>query len=204
MSQLESLDERDQIIFICRRLYDKGLFAGTDGNVSLRLKGKDRILITSSSTHKGLLSRDDLLVVGMDGKVVEGQGQPSSELPMHLAIYAAEEKTRAIVHVHPPWTLAVTLSMGSFPVDYLVESKIFLKDVPVAPFCRPGGEALARAVVNLLGEGPAIVLANHGAVTRGKRIQDAFYAAECLENTAKILALGSMLGTLRPIPDWKE
>ncbi len=203
MSWLRSLDEKDQIIFVCRRLYEKGLVAGADGNISMMLSGGNSVLITSSGTHKGLLTRDDLLTVGMDGKVVKGHGHPSSELAMHLAIYAAEERTKAIIHVHPPWTLAVTLSRGIFPVDYLVESRMLLKDVPVVPFRRPGGEGLAREVVNLLGEGPAIVLANHGAVTRGKTIQEAFCAAECLENTAKIFALGSMLGTPRPIPNWK-
>jgi L-fuculose-phosphate aldolase len=193
---------RLQVIKVCRQLYNKGLIAAADGNVSVRLAGGD-ILITPSGVHKGFLNEADLVVVDSEGHVLKGLGRPSSELVMHLAIYQQDPGAMAVVHTHPPWTLALSLSGNQLLPHLLIEGKMFLGDVTIVPFERPGTEALARAVGDALHKGPAQILAHHGAVTKGPTLWKAFELMECLEYTSRITALAKMLGEPVPLPEGK-
>ena len=199
MTILEDSDLRPDVIKVCRQLYNKGLIAAADGNVSVRLSGGD-ILITPSGVHKGFLNEADLVVVDSEGHVLKGLGRPSSELVMHTAIYRQDPGATAVVHTHPPWTLALSLSGNQLSPHLLIEGKMFLGDVTIVPFEMPGTEALARAVVDALHKGPAQILAHHGAVTRGPSLWKAFELMECLEHTSRITALAKMLGKPTPLP----
>ena len=196
----EDSELRLQVIKVCRQLYNKGLIAAADGNVSVRLAGGD-ILITPSGVHKGFLNEADLVAVDSKGHVLKGLGRPSSELVMHIAIYQQDPEAMAVVHTHPPWTLALSLSGNQLLPHLLVEGKMFLGDVTIVPFERPGTEALARAVVDALHKGPAQILAHHGAVTKGPTLWKAFELMECLEHTSCITALAKMLGEPAPLPE---
>jgi L-fuculose-phosphate aldolase len=198
----EDSELRPQVIKICRQLYNKGLIAAVDGNVSIRLSGGD-ILITPSGVHKGFLNEADLVAVNSEGHVLNGPGRPSSELVMHMAIYQEDPGAKAVVHTHPPWTLALSLSGNQLLPHLLIEGKMFLGEVAIVPFEGPGTESLARAVVDALHKGPAQILAHHGAVTRGPTLWKAFELMECLEHAARITALAKMLGEPAPLPeDW--
>ncbi len=187
------------MIEVCRRLYDRGLIAATDGNVSARLSDGN-ILVTPSGMHKGLLDRTDLIIIDPEGHVLEGYGRPSSELAMHMAIYQGDPKAMAVVHTHPPWTLALSLS-GHWPSShFLIESRLLLGKVSIVPFEGPGTEALAQAVAKALHQGPVQILAHHGAVTRGASLWEAFNLMECLEHTSRIVGLARMLGEPEPLP----
>ena len=200
MKALEADELRPQVIEICRRLYDKGLIAAADGNVSLRLSDGS-ILVTPGGTHKGFLNEADLIVVDPKGRVLKGYGRPSSELAMHMAIYREDSGTMAVVHTHPPWTLALSLS-GHWPLShFLIESKLFLGEVSILPFKRPGTEALAQAVAKALHRGPVQILAHHGAVTSAPTLWKAFNLMECLEHTSHIVGLARMLGNPKPLPE---
>ena len=200
MNALTEDELRPQVIEICRRLYDKGLIAATDGNVSVRLSNGD-ILVTPSGTHKGFLNEADLLIIDPRGHVLKGCRRPSSELAMHMAIYQGNPEIMAVVHTHPPWTLALSLS-GHWPSShFLIESKLFLDKVSIVPFERPGTEALAQEVAKALHLGPVQILAHHGAVTSGPSLWEAFNLMECLEHTSRIVGLARMLGEPEPLPE---
>jgi len=198
----EDSDLRPEVIKVCRQLYNKGLIAAADGNVSVRLSGGD-ILITPSGVHKGFLNEADLVVVDSEGHVLKGLGRPSSELVMHMAIYRQDLGATAVVHTHPPWTLALSLSGNQLSPHLLIEGEMFLGEVTMVPFEMPGTEALARAVVDALHKGPAQILAHHGAITRGPTLWKAFELMECLEHTSRITALAKMLGEPMPLPEGK-
>jgi L-fuculose-phosphate aldolase len=193
---------RPEVIKVCRQLYNKGLVAAADGNVSVRLSRGD-ILITPSGVHKGFLHEVDLIVVDFEGHVLKGLGRPSSELVMHMAIYRQDPGATAIVHTHPLWTLALSLSGNQLLPHLLIEGLMFLGEVTIVPFEMPGTEALARAVVDVLHKGPAQILAHHGAVTRGPTLWKAFELMECLEHTSHITALAKILGEPMPLPGEK-
>ncbi len=149
------------------------------------------------------MNEADLVVVDSEGHVLKGLGRPSSELVMHTAIYRQDPGATAVVHTHPPWTLALSLSGNELFPHLLIEGKMFLGEVTIVPFEMPGTEALARAVVDALHNGPAQILAHHGAVTRGPSLWKAFELMECLEHTSRITALAKMLGEPTPLPEGK-
>jgi len=192
---------RSEVIKVCRQLYNKGLIAAADGNVSVRLSGGD-ILITPGGVHKGFLREEDLVMLDSEGRIFKGQEghHPSSELAMHMAIYRQDPGTMAIVHTHPPWTLALSLSGYQLLPHLLIEGLMFLGDVSIVPFEMPGTKALARAVVAVSHKGPVQILAHHGAVTRGPTLWKAFELMECLEHTCRITALAKMLGEPKSLP----
>src|SRR5947208_1034863 len=105
----EELELRRQITLVCRRLYERGLIAGQDGNVSARLSN-GLLLVTPCGVSKVDVREDDLLVVTSDGRAVAGVGRPSSELGMHLRIYARRPEIRAVVHAHPPTATAFAVA----------------------------------------------------------------------------------------------
>jgi len=112
MSELEQLKE--EMILVGRALYNRGLIAGSAGNLSVRLKG-GKFLVTPTRRNKIFLRKEDLLVVNREGRVVEGEGKPTSEISMHISIYERRSDINAIVHAHPPYTVA--LSMVDFRLD---------------------------------------------------------------------------------------
>jgi L-fuculose-phosphate aldolase len=182
----------ETVISVCKILYQKGMLAGSDGNVSVRT-GKNEVLATISGVHKGLLRQEDLVVVDFEGQVLAGDGRPSSELAMHLEIYRRDMSINAVVHTHAPWTMALSLAGRGYDTSLLAESNILLGEVVEVPYYPPGTVELARAVASALGKGPALVLDNHGAVTVGSSLDEAFRFMECLEHNARIIALSYML-----------
>ncbi len=183
----------EQILVICRQLYQKGLLAGADGNVSVKAE-ENRVITTPSGAHKGFMTLEQLVVTDLEGNVVRGEGRPSSELAMHLAVYAADPACRAIVHTHAPYALALSLSGRRFAAERLAETEILLGEVVEVPFRPPGTVELAKAVASSVHKGPVQILERHGAVSRGKTLMEAFQLMECLEHNARILVMAALLG----------
>ncbi len=184
---------KHQVIVICRQLYEKGLLAGADGNLSVKLDA-DRVLTTPTGAHKGFLTEEELVITDLAGNVIEGPGRPSSELAMHVAIYEADPACRAIVHTHAPYALALSLSNRTFESSRLAETELILGEVAEVPYAPPGTFELARAVAACIDRGPVQILARHGAVSRGKTLMEAFQLMECLEHNARILVMAELLG----------
>jgi len=190
--------KRREISNISSLLYKRGLISGGEGNISIRLEGSN-VLITPKGVHKGFLLPEKCALVDLSGKVLSGP-EPSSELFLHLETYRKNPNLSAIVHAHPPWTTALYLSgKGIDNPPILAEVIHAIGKVAVVPYYRPGSSELAKGVSNALMESRACVLLNHGVVTCGKTLMDAFMLIECIENCAKITALGYMLGEPMPI-----
>ncbi len=183
---------RGQVVEICRRLYAKDMIAGADGNVSA--KEGDSFWLTPSGAHKGYLAPADPLLVDLEGRVLEGHGVPSSEWRIHASLYRDIPSCRAVVHAHPPWTLALSLSQVELRPFLLSEAELFLAEVVTIPFLPPGSGNLAAAVSQAAKSSKVVILENHGVVTWGADLLQAFNLMECLEHVSKITLLARGMG----------
>ncbi len=185
---------RREICEIYTLIYKRGLISGGDGNVSVRVSGTDRILVTPKGVHKGMLRPDELSLVALDGGHVSGP-LPSSELVLHLEVYRKREDVNAIIHAHPPWTTALYVAGKAVDRPFILsEAEMVLGRVGVVPYLPPGSTALATHTSNVLEEAKVCVLLNHGAISCGKDLMEAFMLMESLENCAKITVFTHLLG----------
>src|SRR4051794_30554844 len=192
----ESLAE--EIVAVCCRLYDRGLIAGQDGNVSVRLPS-GHILVTPAGLSKVDVTPDDLVELTLDGdQVTQGQSA-SSEIGMHLRIYRERADVRAVVHAHPPVATAFGVVGRDFMDAVLPEVIFHLGSVPLVPFAMPGTPALGEAMAPFLAAHDAFLLASHGATTVGPSLRLAHQRMESLEHAARILRAAESLGPLTPL-----
>ena len=197
-------DARRQIVRVCRRLYERGLIAGPDGNVSVRL-GADRVLVTPSGLSKVDVTEDVLVEVGLDGRPLagagEGGGRASSELRVHLAIYRARPDVVAVVHAHPPTATAFGVAGETIPERVLPEVICQMGSVALVPYATPGTDAAALAFAPFLAGHDAFLMANHGATTLGPTLEAAHQRMESLEHAARIVLAARLLGKVTPLTD---
>ena len=186
--------EREAICQVGKLLYDRGYVAANDGNISLKVE-EDRLLITPSGVSKGRMTPDMLLVTDLEGKVVEGDRHPSSEGKMHLAVYRGRPDVRAVVHAHPPVSTAFAVRREGLETPYLSELVAGLGKVPCTDaFAMLSTEEVPESVVPYLPDHNALLLANHGALTWGGELWEAFDRMEVVEHTAKIFLNLRLLG----------
>jgi len=190
-------DPRRDIVEYGRRLHANGFVAATDGNLSTRLPDGS-FLATPTGTPKEELAPELLAELDHEGQVVKAK--PSSEWPMHFAIYRVRSDVKAIVHAHPPFATALACSGRAIDHPFLSETVISLGSVPLVPFSLPSTPELAREVAESLRNHNAALLANHGAVTTGPDVRTAYYRLETLEQTARILCYAEMLGGGSSLP----
>lgn len=189
---------RRDIVTVCRRLWERGLIAGPDGNVSVRLS-VDRILVTPAGLSKVDVRPEDLVEVGLDGQRVRGERQPSSELAVHLRIYARRPDVGAVVHAHPPVATGFAVAGEGFASCILPEVIFQVGWVPLVPYEMPGTEALARQFDPFIPTHDAFLMANHGAVTAGPTLPIAHQRMESLEHAARILLTSRLLGRVNEL-----
>jgi L-fuculose-phosphate aldolase len=183
---------------VCRRLYERGLVAGPDGNVSVRLRD-GLILVTPSGMSKVDVTPDDLVLVNSGGEVRDGNRAPSSELRMHLRIYERRSDVFAIVHAHPPTATGFAVAGQSFMAPVLPEVILQMGEVPIVRYATPGTAALADSLDLYLNDHDAFLLANHGATTIGATLDLAHQRMESLEHAARIILTARMLGTVNEL-----
>ncbi len=179
-----------KIIRYGKLLYKRGLVSGTDGNLSSSKKDGG-FVVTASGVHKGLMDMDDLVTLDELGNKVEGRSKPSSEIPMHLAIYRGQKEARAIIHAHAPWCTASSLKKNKIDLSALAEGRILFPRVPVVPYYEPGSKELADAAKEAAQQSKVFILRAHGVVAWGKDLKEAFCLIEALEHNVRILALSS-------------
>ena len=184
---------RDELAYFGSMLYQRGLVAGTSGNISARL-GEDLVLSTPTGVCKGSIRPDDMVVVDLKGEHIGGAREVSSEIGMHLAIYRRRPDISAVVHAHP--TVATAFAVAGLPLDkpLLAENVLCLGQVPLAPYGMPGTPALAKSIESFIADHKAILLANHGAVTFDETLEQAYWKMESLEQVAHITLLTRLLG----------
>ncbi|MBU0984830.1 MAG: class II aldolase/adducin family protein [candidate division Zixibacteria bacterium] len=187
------------IIEIGRRLAERGLVAGTDGNLSVRV-ADDGVLITASGRPKGYLRPDDLVEVSLNGQSPIGASPPSSECDMHLSVYRARPDIGACVHAHPPHATAFAITGQALPSGVLPEVVVFVGDIPLTEYAPPGTPAVGASLAPYLKGHNAFLLRNHGVLTVGRTLEEAYHRMETVEHYARIILLARGLGVPEQIP----
>ncbi len=190
-----------QILELGRRMYERGFVAANDGNLSVRI-GEDAVLATPTGVSKGFMTEDMLVVTDLEGNLLEGTHRPTSELRMHLRVYAEDGDLRAVMHAHPPFSTAFAVAGIPLDAPILAEALLLLGEVPVAPFALPGTREVPEAVAPFVRGHRGILLANHGSLTWATDPVQAFYYMESIEHYAKISYFSQFgLGQARPLTD---
>jgi len=181
---------RAQLVSYSARLLDDGLAVGSAGNISMRVG--DVVAITPSGIGYHEMRAADVCVVTLDGAELEAPEVPSSETPMHLAVYAATS-ARAVVHTHSAEVIALSSARDELPaVHYAITG--LGGPVRVARYARFGSAGLAQAAVEALAGRQAAILANHGAITYGGSLAEAYDRALLLEWLARVYRLARSYG----------
>lgn len=168
-----------------RRLYERGFVASNDGNMSV-LVSAGTLWTTPTGVSKGFMTEDMLVKTDLAGTVLEGTRKPSSELKMHLRVYQENPDLRAAVHAHPP--VATSFAIAGLPLDrpILPEAIVQLGTIPVAPYAEPGTQAVPDSIAPFCRDYGGVLLANHGALTWGYDLTQAYYRMETLEYYAQV------------------
>jgi L-fuculose-phosphate aldolase len=182
----------------CRQLAAGGLIAGQDGNLSVRL-GPDRVLVTPSGLIKARLTARDMVEVDRSGRKRRGRRNPTSELDLHLRILTRRLDVGAVVHAHPPAATGFAVVGEEIPANLLPELIFLVGRVPIVPYGAPGTPELGDRVEPYLAEHDALLLANHGAVTMGRTLDQAWIRMETLEHAARIVVAARTVGRPQPL-----
>jgi 3-dehydro-4-phosphotetronate decarboxylase len=182
---------REEICEAGLSLFSRGLTSGSTGNISVRLSDGGW-LMTPTNASLGKLDPAMLSKFDVKGQLVSG-GKPTKEAFLHFCMYGQRADARAVVHLHSTHSVAVSLLADVDPRDALPPLTAYfvmrVGRLPLAPYFPPGDETLARAVETLAGEHHAVLLANHGPVVAGSSLENAQYATEELEETAKLFLM---------------
>jgi L-fuculose-phosphate aldolase len=197
---MEYEDLRKQVVDAGLKMFRKEMTHGTSGNISCRVPGKKKMLITPSSIPYEDIKPKDIILVNFAGEAEETGRNPSSETPFHLAIYKKREDVGGIVHSHSVYALAVAASGKTVPVFLDEMFSDIGGELVVADYALPGSEELANNILTKLEDKNALLLANHGAVCCGKDLKEAFHVAETVEKICRIFVLSSVLSEVKPLP----
>lgn len=189
---------RRAIVTVCRRLYERGLIAGQDGNVSVRLPGA-RVLVTPAGMSKVDVGPNDLVELALSGTPRRGEQRASSEVRMHLRIYERRPDVTAVVHAHPPTATGFAVAGEGLVACVLPEVIFQVGQVPLLPYATPGTDALADSFEPYVRTHDAFLLANHGATTVGPSLLLAHQRMESLEHAARILFTARQLGRVNEL-----
>ena len=179
---------RAEVVRVARLLRERGLAIGTSGNVGARLDD-GRIAITPSTMDYDEMTADDIVIVGADGSPSEGRHRPSSELHLHVAVFAARPEVKAIVHTHSPFATTFGAARREIPAVHYVLALLVAPGrdrLRVAPYATFGTEELARNAAATLGDDNAVLLANHGAIAVAGSLSSALSRAERVEELAML------------------
>ena len=185
----------------CRQLAAGGLIAGRDGNLSVRI-GKERALVTPTGFIKSLITARDMVEVDLTGRPrTRGTRKPTSELDLHLRILRHRPDVQAVVHAHPPTATGFAVAGEAIPANLLPELIFVVGPVPLVPFGMPGTPELGDRIVPYLSDrrNKALLLANHGAVTMGRTLDEAWICMESLEHAARIILAARAVGEPKPL-----
>lgn len=190
---------KKEIVEIGRRLYNRGMLAGTDGNISVKLDD-DRIMVTSSGVAKGFMTPEDLVIVDINGKKLQGNKNASSEIAMHLGVYQNRPEIKAAVHSHAPFATAFAAAGIELAGDILPEIVVFIGGIPLTDYAPPGTDAVPKSLEPHLENNNAFLLRNHGLLTIGRTLDEAYNRHETVEHYARIVHLARQLGNINSIP----
>ena len=184
---------RADIVEVGRRMYARGYTASNDGNISVRLGG-DRLLMTPKSVCKGFMTAEMMCITDLEGRKLQGDRDPSSEMLMHLEVYRERPVVQAVVHALPP--IATGFAVAGSPLNRagLAEVLTTLGSIPIAEYATPSTRELPEAVRKYIKAHDGMLLANHGALTVGGDLFGAYYKMETIEHFAHISLVARLLG----------
>ena len=186
---------KEDVVRIARKAFDEKLMAGTSGNMSVFSRETGLMAITPSSYDYGIMEEKDIVVMDLDGNIVEGWLKPSSEWKMHAEIYRNIEHVNAVVHTHSPYATSFAVLQKEIPV-ILVEMLPFLKgSLEVSPYARQGSAEVGLNAVPILKRKNACLMANHGVAAVGGNIDQAYLASVYAEDVARIYHTALTVGT---------
>lgn len=191
---------KEKLVEICHKVYEKGFVTAYDGNISTRTENNS-ILITRSGKCKGEITIDDLIETDLNGRIIGGEGKISTENKIHLFAYAKRNDVNAVIHCHPPYSTAFALAGEGLIDHFLPEVVLSLGKIPLCNFAIPSTDQVPESMMPYIDYAWAMLLENHGAVTFGKDIYDAYYKMEKLEHAAKIIFLARQIGKPNKLSD---
>ena len=184
---------RADIVEVGRRMYAREYTDSNAGNISVRL-GDDRLLMTPKSVCKGFMTPDMMCITDLDGRKLQGDRDPSTEMLMHLAVYQQRPDVRAVVHAHPPTATGFAVAGIALDRAVLAEVLTTLGSIPIAEYATPSTSELPEAVRKYISAHDGMLLANHGALTVGPDLFAAYYKMETIEHFAKVSLVARLLG----------
>ena len=188
------LEEKKELVEYGKKMSAEGLSSGTSGNLSIYLKEEGVVLITPSGIGYFDTTPEDIVVMDLEGNIIEGTRKPSSEWHIHTLFYKNKPEARAVVHTHSKFcTTLATLRMPIKAVHYVI-ADAGTNEVPCAPYRRYGTEELAKVAVESAKESNAVLLANHGIVVCGKNLKSAYGLAKGMEYVAEIQVTAMSVG----------
>lgn len=191
---LSDEEAKNTIIEIGKRMYQKGFVAANDGNISCKVS-EDTIWTTPTGVSKGYMTPDMLVKMKLNGEILEGTNKPSSEVKMHIRVYQENPMVNAVTHAHP--LVATSFAIAGICLDkaILPEAVVQLGTVPIATYATPGTQGIPDSIAPYCNSHNAVLLANHGAISWGKNLLEAYYRMESLEYYATILMYtGNIIG----------
>ncbi len=191
---MNEVDVRKEIVKAGKKLAERFFVAANDGNISYRIADNE-ILITPTGVNKGDVREEDILKVDMKGNVISGTMKPTSEMKMHLRVYEVRRDVKAIVHAHPPAVTGYAACRIPLDREILLPEVIFnLGRIGLSDYATPTTEEVPESVAGIINECDAVMLANHGALTVGETVMEAYYRMETLEMYARINLVARLLG----------
>ncbi|MEM7645520.1 MAG: class II aldolase/adducin family protein [Pseudomonadota bacterium] len=192
--------ECEDLIQVCRRLYNRNMLAAADGNVSLRTS--EGVLVTPSGLSKAFIEPKDIALVTLENDIL--YGNPSSERLMHLAVYNQCPEARAVVHAHPPHAIAWTVAFPEqkeLPNNCLSEIVLAAGHIPIIPYARPGTQDMGDVLKPYSLDHKIMILSRHGGLCWGDTLDEATLGMERMEHSAEILYKAQTLKGLSFIND---
>jgi len=185
---------RADLVLYGRKLADRGLVSGPGGNTSVRVA--DVVYMKASGAAMEDATEDDYIGVDLNtGDVVDGGKKPSCEILMHLGVYRARDDVHAVVHVHAPISIGVASTGKTIPPMFPDFVGLLGREIAWMPYIVPAGAAMAKGVVEAIRDHVAVLMANHGVVTVGYNLREAYFRALLVEDAAKIYVAALAAGT---------
>ncbi len=195
MAMVNEYEIKKQICAIGKRIYDRGMVAANDGNISVKLNDNE-FLCTPTGVSKGFMTPDYICKVDKDGKVLQANAgfKPSSEIKMHMRVYKERPDVNAVVHAHPMYATGFAIAGIPLTQPIMPEAVIALGCVPIAEYGTPSTEEIPDAVSKYLQSFDAVLLENHGALAFSDSLLNAYHKMESVEFYARLLYISKQLG----------
>ncbi len=195
MAMVNEFEIKKQICDIGKRIYDRGMVAANDGNISVKIS-ENEFLCTPTGVSKGFMTPEYICKVDRDGKVIQANPgfKPSSEIKMHMRVYKERPDVKAVVHAHPMYATGFAIAGIPLTQPIMPEAVIALGCVPIAKYGTPSTEEIPDAVSEHLQYFDAVLLENHGALSFSDSLLNAYHKMESVEFYAKLLYISNQLG----------